>query len=411
MKRALSLFVVVAALSGILAGVWMWVDPTKYEVNLVMPAATNIVNGGDVQVRGISAGKVDGIRVQDGKAVVTVNLDKEFAPLHDGTTAQVEWKAVLGERIIQLTPGPLKNPEVPNGGMIQAGMQQPVELDQVLAALDPKTRQRLNSLVHQLQGTTGGSEPDLNATLRTAGPAVQSLGEVLKGIGTDGPAIRSLVTELSQMTGTLAQRQSDLRSIVENLSQTTNATANQRDQLRQSLHQLPGTLKSADSALTNVPGAVDQSMPLLHDLRPATKKLPSVAGNLNPLLTDLRPTVARLKPTLQSAQGLLGRTPGFLDSAHAVLPEAKSTLDSAAPAISFLRPYTPELAGWLSNWGSAAANYDSFGNYARIYIQGGAGNVNSNPGVMPPGVQDKQTRVPGELEHQPWTDAAGSGMR
>lgn len=398
-------------LAAVGSGIWAMLDASTYRVNIVMPSATNLVEGGDVQVNGLSAGKVESIEVRDRKAVVTAALDSDFAPLRDGTTAQVEWKAALSERIIQLSPSPDRNAEIPNDGMLRADAQAPVEIDQVLAALDPETRGRVTSLVQRLQGTVGGNEPDLNRTLRTAGPTVRSLGQVLTAVGTDGPAIRSLVTQLTQMTGTLAQRQSDMSGIVQDLSGFANGTAEQREQLRRSLHELPPTLRTAKSTLDSVPGAVDQSLPLLHDLRPAAAKLPSVSRNLSPLLADLRPATAELKPTLQSAQGLLARTPAMLDSAHGVLPGAKTAIDRSAPALSFLRPYTPELMGWLANWGSAAANRDSYGNYARIWVQAGAANVNVNPGVVPPGVESRSTRTPGELEGQPWTDATGSGIR
>lgn len=410
-RRGVALTLIAAVLGTVLSSIWAWAEASGYQVNIVLPSATNIVEGGSVQVNGLSAGKVESIEVRDRKAMVRVSLDSDFAPLHDGTSAQVEWKASLSERIIQLRPGPATNAEIPDDGMLRADAQAPVEMDQVLAALDPETRQRLSSLVQRLQGTVGGEEPDLNRTLRTAGPAVQSLGQVLDAVGTDGPAIRSLVTQLSQMTGAVAARQSDLQGTVQNLSQFANGTAAQREQLRASLRELPPTLRTARSTLDTVPGAVDQSLPLLQDLRPAAAKLPQVARNLSPLLSDLRPATAELKPTLESAQGLLARTPAMLDSAHAVLPGAKNAVDRATPALSFLRPYTPELTGWLANWGSATANRDSYGNYARIWVQGGAGNVNANPGVMPPGVGKKSTRVPGELEGQPWTDATGSGMR
>jgi phospholipid/cholesterol/gamma-HCH transport system substrate-binding protein len=34
--------------------------------------------------------------------------------------------------------------------------------------------------------------------------------------------------------------------------------------------------------------------------------------------------------------------------------------------LEFLRPYTPELTGWLRDYGAGAANYDANGHYARV---------------------------------------------
>jgi phospholipid/cholesterol/gamma-HCH transport system substrate-binding protein len=65
----------------------------------------------------------------------------------------------------------------------------------------------------------------------------------------------------------------------------------------------------------------------------------------------------------------------------------------------------------MANWGSATANYDGHGHYHRFLVQGGVQSATVNPGVMPPGVRQNLTPVPGTAEGQPWTDATGSGMR
>jgi phospholipid/cholesterol/gamma-HCH transport system substrate-binding protein len=136
-----------------------------------------------------------------------------------------------------------------------------------------------------------------------------------------------------------------------------------------------------------------------------------VARELGPVLVDLRPTVAELKPTLAALDVLLGRTPTLLSGVDAVVPQLGTAGQSLSPMLSYLRPYTPELAGWLSNWGSAAANYDSNGHYLRAFAQEGATSLNHNPGILPPGVTQHLTRLPGEAEGQPWVDANGSSLR
>ncbi|MBB2506588.1 MCE family protein, partial [Amycolatopsis echigonensis] len=114
---------------------------------------------------------------------------------------------------------------------------------------------------------------------------------------------------------------------------------------------------------------------------------------------------------LADAQTLLNYTPGLLDTAHATAPGLNSAVSSLMPALSFLRPFTPEAVGLLSNWGSASANYDANGHYGRIYVQAGASSVNVNPGIVPPGFTSNPTPLPGSPVGQPWTDAFGSGIR
>jgi phospholipid/cholesterol/gamma-HCH transport system substrate-binding protein len=263
-----------------------------------------------------------------------------------------------------------------------------------------------------LDDTVKGHEADVNATLQASGPALQALGGVLDAVGTDGPAIRALVTRLNELTGTVADHQNDVRTIVTQLTRLTSLAASRQQQLRDSLSALPPTLETAKTTLDKVPPVAHKVVPLLHDLDPATEKLESVAGNLNPLLKDLRPALHDLRPTLRDLNELFDNTPGLLDSynngAAQGLTEA---LDNLSDPLDFLRPYTPEAIGWLSNWNSAFANYDSNGHFARIFVQAGSTSLMGNPGIVPPGVRVTPYPAPGQNGGTPWTDAFGSGVR
>jgi phospholipid/cholesterol/gamma-HCH transport system substrate-binding protein len=57
------------------------------------------------------------------------------------------------------------------------------------------------------------------------------------------------------------------------------------------------------------------------------------------------------------------------------------------PVLDFLRPYTPELVGWIQSTGQASANYDGNGHYVRAtpiygafrYVLGGDGSQTLQP--------------------------------
>jgi phospholipid/cholesterol/gamma-HCH transport system substrate-binding protein len=318
---------------------------------------------------------------------------------------------VLGEHFLQIQPGPETNPELPSGAMIPAGSTQ-VVVEDLLESLDPDTRAHLASTVRQLDTTLSGStSKDLNETLRTAGPAVQALGAVLNAVGQDGPAIRSLVTNLHGVTQTLAERRDGLSSTVEDLNQLTGAVAVQQQQLADGIAEFPSTLDALQGALDKFPAATEELVPLLDDLKPAADRLPGVAANLSPVLQDLRPTMGLLRPTLEAADRLLDRTPAFLDEATAVVPQVQTATERLAPAVAFLRPYTPEIMGFASNWGNVWSTYDSQGHFAHPLVVTGKTAVDNNPNVTLPGEFSGTVRLPGESVGQPWTDANGSAPR
>jgi phospholipid/cholesterol/gamma-HCH transport system substrate-binding protein len=183
-----AVFVVAAALNFLGIG-----GGGGYQATFVFPQATNLFAGSRAQIDGFNVGLVKGLEVRDGKALVKVTLDDQHAPLREGTTARIDWQSLPGERIVQIAPGPKTNAALPDGAMITATTPR-VELDQVLAALDPDTRAALRRIVPGLEQALAGHEEDLGATLQSAGPALHAATDVLDAIGSDGPALQTLLT-------------------------------------------------------------------------------------------------------------------------------------------------------------------------------------------------------------------------
>lgn len=376
-----------------------------YTVKIVMNSAGNLAVGGKVWVNGFDAGWVQDIEARDGKALVTAGIAPQHVPLHTGTKARVQWYAALGERILRIDPGPATNPEIPDGGLLPAESEQ-VEVDQVLAALDAPTRQKLNGLIESVKKTSTDHEQQIQATLRGAGPAVEAAGAIFDAVGRDGPAIRALVDQLQQMIEITARQQNDVRGAVSGLDRFSTQVGTTQRQLSDSLRELPPTLRSANTTLADVSPAAEAATAMLGDLRGATEQLPGVAGDLSPLLRDLRPAIGDLRPGLEATRDLLDRTPELLDNTHVALPKAGEFVRGYQPAISFLRPYTPELAGWLQNWGKNFGAYDSRGHlWAAVLGEGSPQAVNESPVIIPPLKQVGEPK-PGAVIGQPWDDPA-----
>ncbi|WP_445187809.1 MlaD family protein [Pseudonocardia sp. Cha107L01] len=376
----------------------------SYAVQVVLPSAENLAVGGKVWINGFDSGWVQDIKVKDGKAVVTAGIARENAPLHTGTTSRVQWYAALGERILSIYPGPATNPEIPNGALLEAKADQ-VEVDQVLAALDTPTRQKLNGLIQSLHTTTKGKEQNIQATLQSAGPTVQAAGAIFDAVGRDGPAIHALVTQLRQMIEVTARQQNDIRGTVDGLDRFSSNVATAQSQLSDTLKELPPTLRVANDTLGDIPPAADAASKMLKDLRGATKNLPAIADDLEPVLHDLRPTLHKLRPGLVALGDFLQRSPELLDNTHQVLPQAQTFVEEYQPAISFLRPYTPELQGWLQNWGKNFGSYDSQGHLWAANLGEASTQAFDDDPVAPPPIKQVGEPKPGATIDQPWDDA------
>lgn len=375
----------------------------SYTTKIVMVSAANLAIGAPVWINGFDAGSVEGIDLKDGKAVVTAGISPGNAPLHAGTKARIQWYAALGERILTLYPGPASNPAIPDGGMYEAESSQ-VEVDQVLAALDSKTRESVNSLVRTVNATTTGKEKDVASTLQTLGPTAKAAGAILEAVGRDGPAIRSLVAQLQQMIEVTAKQQNDVKGFVTNLNQFSGQVATTQSQLSESIKELPSTLKEANATLRAVPPAVGPTNALLKDLRPATRQLPGVADDLDPFMRDLRPALNDLRPSLESARDMLRYSPGFLDGTSKVFPKLGEFLKGYQPAVGFLRPYVPEAVGWLQNWGKNFGTYDSQGHLWAATLGELGPQAFDEDLATPPPLTRNEAPKPGSVTGQPWDD-------
>lgn len=382
----------------------------RYHATFVFPHATNLFGGSRVQIDGFNVGLVDGLQVRDGKALVKVTIDGKHAPLRDGTTARIDYQSLPGERIVQITPGPETNAALPDGAMITATTPR-IELDQILSALDPPTRAAVRRLVPGLDQALAGHEEDLGQTLEAAGPALRAATAVLDAIGSDGPALETLLTSVRDLAERLVARRDSVRGIIDGFDRNLAQTAKRSEDLAAGLDELPSTLQAAESALARIPPAAAASLPLLRELLPAVQALPAAAADLRPFLAELQPTLADLRPALVSLAAVLDETPGLLDKAQAVLPPVTGVLSSLLPVLDYLRPYTPEVAGLIANLNSASANYDANGHFLRVYVSSGSLLLGSVTGQLNPAITGHPDRRPGELEGQPLTDAAGSSVR
>jgi phospholipid/cholesterol/gamma-HCH transport system substrate-binding protein len=383
-------------------------DP--YTLTMLMPAADSTFVGSKVLVDGEQVGEVTDLGVRDGQAAVTIEVDDDHAPLPAGTKARIRWESVLGARVIELTPGDEDNVALPAGHLLTDNVEG-VEIDDLLAMLDEPTRKQLQGLVTQLDGTLTGRTQDLNETLEHAGPTIKALGAVARAVGRDGPAIKKIVHQLHGVSATVAGRNDEVADSVAQLELLVQAVAAQQQDLSQLLTRLPGTLDHATTTLANVQAPVSSARTLLRDLRPSTERLPGIARDLRPVVAAARPALADLTPTLEDADALLRRTPALASGARDLLPTLDEAVEQLNPMVAFLRPYTPELVGWLTNWTSLFASQNASGNYARALITGSASSLDDVLPGVPPGQSQDPRPAPGSLAGQPWTDANGDPVQ
>src|ERR671925_1360210 len=100
LPRILTMVVFALSCFGLLLFMWLSfggaipLKPKGYRVQVAFPEATTLATEADVRIAGVSVGKVRDLEVDSGRnrTVATLELDREFGPLHGDARAMLRQK-------------------------------------------------------------------------------------------------------------------------------------------------------------------------------------------------------------------------------------------------------------------------------------------------------------------------------
>jgi phospholipid/cholesterol/gamma-HCH transport system substrate-binding protein len=355
---------------------------------LLFENAGQLVKGDDVQIGGRRVGTVKDISLtNDNQARVSIEVSNGFAPLHDGTTATVRATSLSGiaNRYVALVPGPNSAPPLGDGATLETDHTTSiVDLDQIFNTLDPPTRKGLQEVIQGSSVQYSGMGPQANQAARYFSPLLATSSRLVSEAIRDQQAFSGLISTGSRVVTALAQRHATLANLVSNTSTTTGAIASERTALSNALAVLPLTLRRGNTTFVNLRQTLDDLDVLVAASKPATRRLAPFFAALRPLVHDARPTIHDLRLLIRSPDRhdlveLLHKAPTLEREARPAFAHTIVSINQSLPVVSFIRPYTSDLVGWLRDFGQGASNYDANGHYARIAPQFNPYSFTSNP--------------------------------
>jgi phospholipid/cholesterol/gamma-HCH transport system substrate-binding protein len=343
---------------------------------LLFAEANQLVRGDQVQVGGVPVGSIkDIVLTKDYKALITIRVDSSLAPLHAGTTAQVRVPSLtsVANRYIALTPGPNNAPALPAGTTLPTtATHGVVDLDQLFNVFNPRTRRALQEVLQGSAEQYAGTNPDFGLTVKYFAPSLASADHLFSQIERDQGTLTSFLVESAKAVTTIGDRSESVTGFVENANKTFQAVGDQQANLTQSLHELPVTLRQGNRTFAELPSTLDALTALVNVSKPDTKELPVFFSRLTSLLRTATPVVGNFSQAIDK--------PGpnnDLTDAFRVLPALAQVLATSSPAnVTALKesvpltapfgPYSPDLVGFVRDFGTGSAYYDANGHYARV---------------------------------------------
>src|SRR4051794_26712449 len=88
-------------------------QPKGREVVAEFTSVAGLDDQAAVRVAGVRIGRVDGIDLSGGKARVRLVVERDV-PLKQGAHAEIKNLGLLGDKYVELVPGPMNGAELPN---------------------------------------------------------------------------------------------------------------------------------------------------------------------------------------------------------------------------------------------------------------------------------------------------------
>ena len=319
---------------------WVPVLGTEfYTVKAELPTAQAIVpgQGQTVNIAGVKIGEVGSVELEEGKAVVNLQIKEEYRPIYRDASVLLRPKTGLKDMYLALDPGNTRAGALPEGGRVRVANTLPdVNSDEFLAQLDTDTRAYLQILLNA--GGTAFDDKVTGADRRYEQTAAQDLREVFKRFE---PTAR----DGEKITRLLIDRRQNIRRVIHNFQEFSTALAQRDNQLADLVDSANAnfeTFASEEAALREAlrlfPGALDQTEQTL-------RKTSTLAAELGPALERLRPFARNLAPALRKTQPFFDETtPIIRDQIRPFARDVQPTVRDLRAATNDLAVVTPRLA-------------------------------------------------------------------
>lgn len=236
----------------------------------VFANSSYLTPGSDVRIAGVTVGKVGSLALRPDNTVLVMFTVPRDRPLPAGVRVAVRYKNLLGDRYLELAPGPgTASAQLPAGATIPEAQTTPaLDLDTLVGGFKPLFQalspDQINQFSAELISVFQGESGSVATLLSSVAALTSSLADHDKVIG-------DLVSNLNTVLGTLDKRNSQLSDLVVQLQQLVSGLAKDRDPIGQSIEHVNDLAGQADGLLSQ----------LRPDLSATVDRLGTVAGTLN----------------------------------------------------------------------------------------------------------------------------------
>jgi phospholipid/cholesterol/gamma-HCH transport system substrate-binding protein len=388
-------------------------ESKPFELKAEFSSAQAVVpgQGQTINVAGVEIGEVENVQLENGRAVVTFGIDRQYLPIYQNATILLRPRTGLQDMFFQLDPGSRKAGEIPDGGTVPVQNTAPdVNVDEILAGLDSDTQAYLRLLLVGAGEGLKGQGKNLGKLLGSLGPINRDLDRLNSMVSQRRHELADLVHNLGVLTKEIGKHRGDVVSFIQANNDALSAIGAQDSNVQRAVSLLPSTLKTGTSTFSKVDDLAHVLGPAFQSLRPFARHLDSLNTSVRQLADSATPVIQhQIRPFVRAARPDLPPL-NVAAKRYAKASPKLTTLGKEVNRLGNMAAYNPHgaqgcpggtcdpqpagkpqrdegylyWAAWLShNGNSVFANQDANGLYRRIYLSASCSNVlnvlNSSP--------------------------------
>jgi phospholipid/cholesterol/gamma-HCH transport system substrate-binding protein len=249
-----------------------------YKLSATFDDVTGLLPNDNVKVAGVVVGKVKGVGIEKGRAIVDFQVKKGVRVPSDSSAA-IRWRNLLGQRYLYIYPGSAGS-QLESGDRVRK-TESVVDLGELFNRLGPVVKaidpDEVNTFLDAVVGALDGNE-------QKVGKALDDLATLAQTLGQRDAAIGRLVENLDTVAGTLDARDREIRVILDNLLAVTTTFSANTGVLNEAVTQLERFSTDFGAVLENNRDHIDNIL----------NNLSTVVGVVREKLPVLDETVANL---------------------------------------------------------------------------------------------------------------------
>ncbi len=333
-------------------------NPQGYRVKVAFTNAFDLADQADVRIAGVSVGKVVGLApAPNGNGTMaTIQMDNQYAPIHQNAQAILRTKTLLGETYVQLTPGSPNSPPIPDDGTLaHSQVKAAVQLDQIFNTFDPATRNAFRSWQQELAQAIKGNDQNLNYAIGNLPPFAINLTAVLQVLDVEHNAVVSLVRNGGTTFNALNQDPAALRNLITAGDTTFSTLAANNTSLADIFRVFPIFLTEQRLTMASLKTFSLNADPVIRELIPVAQQLGPTLTAVRQLSPYLRKLFVKLGPLVTVSQTGLPATERLIKGLgpNTLLDQLGPFLEQLNPILTWLSYHQQLISDFISDGGAS----------------------------------------------------------